>query len=69
MRRVLRDRVRQRVLVTLKSGETFAGVLWEYDREAFVLKDATQLNPGEAPIPVDGEWIALAAEVLYLQVP
>lgn len=69
MRRVLRDRVRQRVLITLKSGETFAGVLWEYDREAFVLKDAAQLNPGEAPIPVDGEWVTLASEVAYLQIP
>lgn len=69
MRRVLRDRVRQRVLLTLKSGDAFAGVLWEWDREAFVLRNASQLSPGIAPVDVDGELVVLADDVSYLQFP
>lgn len=69
MRRVLRDRIRQQVIVTLKSGESFSGVLWEWDREAFVLKSAHLLAAGESPINVDGELVLLAADVSYMQVP
>lgn len=66
MRRVLRDRVRQHVVVTLKSGDTFAGVLWEWDRECFVLRNAAAVAP-EGSVPADGELVFLAAEVSYLQ--
>lgn len=69
MRRVLRDRVRQQALVTLKTGEAFAGVLWDWDRECFVLRNASQLVAGEAPVPADGELVFLAADVAYVQFP
>lgn len=69
MKRVVRDRVRQRVIVTLKSGGAFSGVLWDWDREAFVLRAAAQLVEGAAPISADGELVFLASDVDYLQFP
>lgn len=68
MRRfVLRNRVKRVVLLTAKSGETFRGVLWEFDREAFVLRQAHHLDPGGRAVQIDGEFVILAPEVAYVQ--
>jgi small nuclear ribonucleoprotein (snRNP)-like protein len=69
VRRVLRDRVRQRAIVTLKTGDTFDGVLWAWDREAFVLRNAAVVAAGEQPTVVDGELVVLAADVSFVQFP
>lgn len=69
--RVLRDRLRKRVIVTLKSGDAFGGVLVEADERAWVLRDAAAIGAGEhrSNLLVDGEVVILAAEIAYVQVP
>lgn len=60
--------MRERVIVTTKSGASFAGLLYATDRQVLVLREATQLG-GREHLPVDGELIVLWAEVDYLQRP
>lgn len=69
--RLLRDRVRSRVVVTLRDGSAFAGVLLDADATCLVLRDAEALGVGEkrGHVAVDGEVLVLLAEVLYLQRP
>lgn len=69
--RILSSRFRERVLVTLKSGKSFAGILYSCDKTALVLRDASALGQGRnnADLPVDGEIIALLSEVDYIQRP
>lgn len=67
--RILRERTRKTVVVTLKSGVTFSGVLWQTDSEAFVLRNAEALAVGERreTAPVDGELVLLRADIDYTQ--
>ena len=70
-RRVLRSRLRRRVLVTLKAGDAFDGVLVDADAQSLVLRNASQVgvvNRG-TPVPVDGEVLVLLEDVAYLQLP
>lgn len=67
MNRILRYRIRQTVIVTLKSGGSFRGVLFDCDREALVLRGTEVLGGREGAAPVDGELVVLLADVLYLQ--
>lgn len=70
MRRLIRQRLRRRVVVTLKSGAAFRGLLFDVDRESVVLRDTEHLNDtARGPIPVDGELLVLRADIDYLQVP
>lgn len=68
---VLKNRWRERVVVTLKSGESFAGVLWSNDSRALVVRNASALGAGEnrTDLSLDGEVIVLLADVAYLQRP
>lgn len=66
--RVLRSRVRRRVVVSLKSGVDFVGVLTDSDRQSLVLQQAVQHTP-DAEVPADGEIVVLLADVAYLQYP
>lgn len=67
---LLADRRRKRVLLTLKSGEAFSGVLFAVDRDAVVLREATAVayGPKAENVTVDGEVVLLRADVAYLQV-
>lgn len=65
--RVLRARAKKVVVVTLRSGATFRGVLVESDAEALVLKRTEAL--GDGTVPVDGELIVLRTEVDFIQAP
>lgn len=67
----VRARICRRVVVSLKSGEAFSGVLFEADGGALVLRDAAAIAVGEnrADLPLDGELLVLAADVAYIQVP
>lgn len=69
MKRLIRNRLRHRVVVTLKSGAAFEGVLYEADSEALVLREAKQVNETRGPVPVDGELVLFRADVDYLQLP
>lgn len=70
MKRIIRDRLRRSVIVTLHDGQGFAGVLYEADSEAVVLRNAQALDvPDRGTIGVDGEVLILRDEIAYLQFP
>lgn len=68
---ILRGRMRERVLVTTKDGAAFAGVLYDVDAKALVLRDTSALGVAEdkSNVPLDGEVIVLLSDVAYLQRP
>jgi small nuclear ribonucleoprotein (snRNP)-like protein len=68
---LLVDRRRRQVLVTLKTGEAFSGVLFAVDREAIVLREAVAVAYGARSenIAVDGEALILRSDIAYLQLP
>ena len=67
--RIVGNRIRSQVLVTLKSGDAFEGVLWDADRQALVLRNAQAIGErGSNPAVVDGELVVLMADVGYVQV-
>lgn len=70
MRHVLRRRRLKRVIVTLKSGRAFDGVLWEHDAEAWVLRNAEAIgaNPTDR-VSVDGEVVLMVGEIDFTQRP
>lgn len=71
MSRALKSRLKSRVIVTLKSGEAFDGILWSADRDVWILRDATavQAGPRNQNIAVDGETVLLTSEISYAQRP
>jgi small nuclear ribonucleoprotein (snRNP)-like protein len=66
--KALRARMRSDVIVTLKSGDSFSGVMFDRDALTVVLRNAVDLRP-QAPVPVDGELLIRWAEVAYVQLP
>ncbi len=68
---ILETRQRTRVLVTTHGDVTFAGVLWESDDRALVLRNAevVSADPGAVNVPLDGEVIVLLLDVAYIQRP
>lgn len=68
--RIVRNHRRKSVLVTLKSGEAFRGVLFDADRDAMVLRSAhTIIGDGtdRLPVGIDGELVILRPDVAYMQ--
>ncbi len=58
------------MIVTLKDGSAFGGVLFDFDSEAIVLRGVELLVSGaERPSPVDGELVVLVADVSFIQIP
>lgn len=69
--RLLRQRLRARVVVTMKSGQSFDGVLYEIDPQAWFLRDAAAIGAGEKGVnlPLDGEVVLLTSEIAFAQRP
>lgn len=69
--RILTSRFRERVIVSTKSGSSFAGILYSADSKALVLREASALGAGErrTDLPLDGELILLLPDVDYIQKP
>lgn len=68
---ILRSKLRTRVLVTTKSGATFAGIFYQQDRHAIVLREAVAVGAADdrSDVPLDGEIILLVPDVDYIQRP
>lgn len=66
---ILETRLRAKMLVTMKDGTTFAGVLFESDATALVLRQAEAVGGtvSKSNVPLDGEIILLLSDVLYMQ--
>lgn len=69
--RLMRRRVKNVVVVTLKSGLAFRGVLFEVDSRSFVLRNAEALEQAAdgSHVMVDGEVFLARSEVEFLQRP
>ena len=67
----LRSRLRTRLVVTLKSGAAFDGLLYGADRSVWVLRNVQAIGAGDngSTVPVDGEVLILAADIDYAQKP
>jgi hypothetical protein len=67
--RVITSRLRERVVVTLKTGDAFSGVLFSHDSKALVLRESEALGAGErrTNLALDGEIIVLLPDVAYIQ--
>lgn len=68
MNQVIKKRLHYRVVVTLKDGQAFVGVLWETDKQALILRDAAAVSD-QREVGVDGELLLLWADVMYIQRP
>lgn len=70
-RGLLAERLRRKVLVTMKSGDGFSGVLFLADRDCLVLREAVAVayGPRSESVPVGGELLLLRADVAYVQLP
>ena len=68
---ILRSRLRQGFVVTLKTGAAFQGVLYAADRHVWVLRNAVALAAGEngVNVIVDGEVLILSGDIAYAQKP
>lgn len=60
--------LRRRVLVNLKSGSAFRGILWQHRGPLLVLRGAELLETGAEPRPVDGEIVVERSNVDFVQV-
>lgn len=68
--RLVRHRVREKVIVTMKSGEAFMGVLVDADGRSFILRDAKALtDASDRPVSVDGELVLDRTHIDYMQRP
>lgn len=63
-----RGLVRRNVVVNLRTGRAFAGILWAQRGPLLVLRNATMHEPGATPTPVDGEVVVERIEVEFIQV-
>ena len=69
--RLFRSRLHDQVLVTLKDGSAFAGVLFDEDGKAVIIRNAEAVGAGEnkTNLPLDGEVLVLLADVAFIQRP
>lgn len=69
--RLLRERLCDRVVVTLKSGSAFSGILFKVDDRMVILRDshALQAAPDGGNVVVDGEVLLSRADFEFMQRP
>ncbi len=62
-------RSRRRVIVNLKTGESFDGVVWKWTPGVLELKGAVHHVAGANPVAYDGITIVLEPDVDFIQDP
>ena len=68
--RILRQHERKAAIVTLKTGDWFRGILFDFDKDAFVLMEVSTVagdGTDRKATPVDGKIVVLRQDVAYLQ--
>jgi small nuclear ribonucleoprotein (snRNP)-like protein len=58
--------MRRSVVVNLRTGRAFSGVLWSYRKPLLVLRNAVMIDQGQH-YPVDGEVVIELAQVEFIQ--
>lgn len=66
--RIVRTHLRQRFVITLKSGEAFEGLVLDADSRVLVLGDA-RAHTADGPAQIDGQLFVERADVAYMQLP
>jgi hypothetical protein len=69
--RLLRERLCDKVVVTLKTGTAFSGVLYAADDRAVILRDTQALGAAlnGDHVVVDGELVLFRTDIDFLQRP
>lgn len=67
MRPYKRVVLHRRIVVNLDTGRSFDGVLWAEEGDLIVLRDANLHDPGQEPVPLDGEIVISRARVEFVQ--
>lgn len=68
MRSYRKIALHRRVVVNLTTGSAVEAVLWDERGPLLVLRDATLLEEGVAPVKVDGEVVVDRAKIAFVQV-
>ena len=66
--RLLRKYLRERFVVTLKTGETFDGLLDEWDRQSIELLNPHAVGENQRVV-VDGRILLFRDQIAYMQRP
>lgn len=66
--KLVRQALRERFVATLRTGESFDGLLIDADEKTYRMGDAFAVD-GKNRVRVDGEVFLPRAEVIYLQRP
>lgn len=66
--RIVRSHIRTRFLVTLKTGESFEGLLYDADAATLNFVDAWAVDTNGRR-QVDGQLFVARADVAYMQIP
>lgn len=67
--RLLKKTLRNRYIITLKSGETFDGLLDDWDRQQIVLIAASVVTESNARVKIDGDIRLDRVNIAYSQRP
>lgn len=59
--------LRRRVIVNLADGQAIEGVLYRQVGPLLVVKNATLLEPGAEPLPMDGDVVIERERVQFIQ--
>jgi hypothetical protein len=63
-----RSLLRKKVIVNLKQGGSYRGIMWAKRGPLIVLKDVESLTANREPEPMGGELVAERANVAFFQV-
>jgi small nuclear ribonucleoprotein (snRNP)-like protein len=67
-RRVYKALLTERVIVNLRSGKAFAGVVWEERFDMLVLRDVTLFEGRTQGQPMDGEVVLDRQHIDFIQI-
>ncbi len=59
--------VKNKVIINMKSGNAFEGILWDQAGSLIVLRHARLLSPQSPPVDVDGEVIIERSDIEFIQ--
>lgn len=68
---MFRSRLHDQVVVTVKDGTAFSGVMFDEDGKVIVLRNVEAIGVGDnkTNLPLDGEVLILLADVAFIQRP
>lgn len=65
--RILRSHLRYRLVVTMRDGATWDGVVMDADERTLILRDVEAIQPDKTRVPADGEVLVPRDQIAYCQ--